>query len=190
MNVPQAVKNLKLCQAFKGHNPNIADCIEKISDDVFYIEDNTQVKYTIKVQEPTNCKVCKVLNPQKEIAILLPIDNKFIKTCQGGIADAAVFNELCFHFVEFKTNAKGNSDNSVKSTYEKATSQLKKTLTLFENNINSVGFDFRKKVDIECNIIVSESFPRNNAMEMTYAMLFAEQTNGIPLNLENEIHLK
>lgn len=190
MNVPQAVKNLKLCQAFKGHNPNIADCIEEISDNAFYIEDNEQVKYTIKVQVPTNCKVCKVLNPQKGIAILLPIDNKFIKICQGGIADAAVFNEQDFHFVEFKTNAEGNNDNSVKSTYSKAMSQLKKTLTLFENNIKSIGIDFRNQVDIECNIIVSESFPRNNAIEMTNAMQFAEETNGIPLNFENEIYLK
>ena len=102
------------------------------------------------------------------------IDNKFIKICQGGIADAAVFNEQDFHFVEFKTNAEGNNDNSVQATYSKAMSQLKETLSLFENNIKSIGIDFKKQVDIECNIIVSESFPRNNTIEMTYAMQFAK----------------
>lgn len=190
MNVPQAVKNLKLCQAFKGHNPDIITCIEQIKDKEFYIEDDEKDKFTKRVNQSTPGKSCKICNPQQKVAILLPIDNKFIKICQGGIADAAVFNEQDFHFVEFKTNAEGNNDNSVKLTYDKAMSQLKETLTLFENNIKSIGIDFKKQVDIECNIIVSESFPRNNAIEMTNAIYFAEQTNGIPLNFENEIHLR
>lgn len=189
MKVPQAVKNLKLCQAFKGHNPSIVSCTEEINDEIFYIEDHEQKKYTIKVQQPTQGKICKILNPQKESVVLLPIDNKFIKKYTGEIADAAVFNEHEFHFIEFKTNAEGNSDKSVKATYDKAMNQLKETLKLFENKITATNIHFREKVDVECNMIVSESFPRNNAMEMTNQILFALQTEGIPLNFENEINL-
>lgn len=190
MKVPAAVKNLKLCQAFKGHNPNIINFIEQINDKEFYIEDDEIGKYTKRVNLVTSGKLCKICNPQQKVAILLPIDNKFIKNCPGGIADAAVFTEQEFHFIEFKTNAEGNSGKSLVSTYEKAMGQLKNTLNLFESNMNAVGIDFQTKVNVECNIIVSESFPRNNAMEMTYALAFAQQTKGVPLNFENEIDLK
>lgn len=51
MNVPQAVKNLKLCQAFKGHNPDIITCIEQIKDKEFYIEDDEKDKFTKRVNQ-------------------------------------------------------------------------------------------------------------------------------------------
>lgn len=68
--------------------------------------------------------------------------------------------------------------------------QLKETLNLFERKLNAIKIDFRKQVNIECNIIVSETFPRNKATEMTNTMLFALQINGIPLEFDNEIELR
>lgn len=59
MNVPQAVKNLKLCQAFKGHNPDIITCIEQIKDKEFYIEDDEKDKVTKRVNQSTPGKSCK-----------------------------------------------------------------------------------------------------------------------------------
>lgn len=190
MNTPEAVKNLKLCQAFWGHNPLINECVEEITDSEFYIEDSQQIGYTIRVQQPTQDKTCKVLNPSQNTAVLLPIDNRFIKNSTNGIADAAVFNTKEFRFIEFKTNAVGNTDFAVSETYNKAMEQLRETLNLFENKINAVNIDFRKQVNVECNIIVSETFPRNNAIEMTKSLLFSQQTNGIPLEFENEIALR
>lgn len=189
MKIPEAVKNLKLCQAFWGHNPMITDCTEEITDTEFYIEDSQEIGYTIKVQQPTQDKTCKVINPSQDTAVLLPIDNRFIKNNVNGIADAAVFNTKDFHFVEFKTNAEGNSDYAVAETYKKAMEQLKETLNLFESKINAIKVDFRKQVNVECNIIVSETFPRNKSAEMTNAILFVQQTNGVPLNFDNEIEL-
>lgn len=190
MNTPEAVKNLKLCQAFWGHNPLITECVKEITDLEFYIEDSQQIGYTVKVQQPTQDKTCKVLNPSQTTAVLLPIDNRFIKNNTNGIADAAVFNTKDFHFIEFKTNAIGNTDFAVSETYNKAMEQLRETLNLFESKINVVKVDFRKQVNVECNIIVSETFPRNNAIEMTKSLLFSQQTNGIPLEFENEIALR
>lgn len=188
--IPAAVKNLKLCQAFWGHNPKITDCIEEVSDSEFYIEDNQKVGYTIKVESPTQDKTCRILNSSQDTAVLLPIDNKFIKNKENGIADAAVFNAGNFHFVEFKTNAEGNSDYAVAETYKKAMDQLKETLNLFESKLNAIKIDFRKQVNIECNIIVSETFPRNKATEMTNAIQFAKDSKGISLEFENEIKFR
>ena len=78
---------------------------------------------------------------------------------------------------------------AVAETYKKAMEQLKETLNLFESKINAIKVDFRKQVNVECNIIVSETFPRNKSAEMTNAILFAQQTNGVPLNFDNEIEL-
>ena len=86
--VSEPVKNLKLCQAFWGHNPMITDCTEEITDTEFYIEDSQEIGYTIKVQQPTQDKTCKVINPSQDTAVLLPIDNRFIKNNTNGIADA------------------------------------------------------------------------------------------------------
>ena len=188
--VSEPVKNLKLCQAFLGHNPVITDCTEEIADTEFYIEDSQEIGYTVKVQQPTQDKICKVFNPSQDTAILLPIDNRFIKNNVNGIADAAVFNTKDFHFVEFKTNAEGNSDYAVAETYKKAMEQLKETLNLFESKINAIKVDFRKQVNVECNFIVSETFPRNKSAEMSNAILFAQQTSGIPLGFDNEIELR
>lgn len=68
--------------------------------------------------------------------------------------------------------------------------QLKETLNLFESKLNAIKIDFRKQMNIESNIIVSETFPRNKATEMTNAIQFAKDSKGTPLEFENEIELR
>ena len=93
-----------------------------------------------------------------------------------------------FHFVEFKTNAICQSDAGVEETYEKAIQQLISTLELFKEVLAKVKIDFLEKLHVECHVIVSSVFPRNNASEMTKAWIFAQKT-GISLSFENEIEL-
>ena len=35
MDIPVAISNLNLCRAFKGHNPDIMDCVLPIADKYF-----------------------------------------------------------------------------------------------------------------------------------------------------------
>lgn len=35
MDIPEAISNLNLCRAFKGHNPDIMDCVLPIADKEF-----------------------------------------------------------------------------------------------------------------------------------------------------------
>ena len=187
MVIPQSVQNLRLCSAFKGYRQKVEDCIAVTTAPEFYIEDDFQSKCTVIVASPNDDKKCRVLNPSSSEAVVLSIDNKLITNRQ--IADGAVFNMKDFHFVEFKTNAEGNSDKAVSDTYNKAISQLKSTITIFETNLKTVEIDFRNKVNIGCHVIVAETFPRNNAVEVTKAIEFAEDTL-IPLSFENEIELE
>ena len=70
----------------------------------------------------------------------------------------------------------------------KAMQQLISTVDLFKGVLAKAHVDFTSKVQIECHIIVSDIFPRNNASEMTKALLFADRT-GLPLSFDNEIDL-
>lgn len=36
MDIPEAISNLNLCRAFKGHNPDIMDCVLPIADKEFF----------------------------------------------------------------------------------------------------------------------------------------------------------
>ena len=82
-----------------------------------------------------------VLNEKNKSIVLLAIDHKLIDNHQGGIADCAVFDEKKIEFVEFKTNAYGNSEEAIRDTFDKACDQLKETLIVFKNQLLTVGVD-------------------------------------------------
>lgn len=186
MAIPQSVRNLKLCYAFKGYKQKVEDCITVTTATEFFIEDSPESKCTVMVEHATEDKKCKVINLSSSEVVLLAIDNRLISNRE--IADGAVFNMDDFHFIEFKTNAEGNSDKAVSDTYDKAISQLKSTIDLFESNLSAVGIDFKNKININCHIVVAETFPRNNAAEITKAIDFAYNTL-VPLIFDNEIEL-
>lgn len=189
MKIPEAVMNLKLCWAFRSYKQKVIDCIEVTEEKEFYIYDDEKQKCIIISSDSNRDKACKVINSSGNEVVVLAIDHKLIDNRKGGIADGAVFNMSDFHFVEFKTNAVCQSVISVDETYTKAMDQLISSINLFTTTLNKEKIDFMKKVNVECHIIVSTVFPRNNAVEMTKSLLFAQQTNGIPLSFENEIIL-
>lgn len=190
MNTPEAVKNLKLKWAFKGVTSALEQYYTVVCDKKFFIEDDTTCrKHTIVVQAPDQDKYCQVLNEKGTEAVVLAIDNALIPHHKGGIADGAVFNTTDFHFVEFKTNAKGTSVKAVDDIYRKAMQQLKSTIGLFQRQLQKANIEFTETVYVECHIIVALSFPRHSATEMTYALEFATETKGIPLSFDNIIRL-
>lgn len=189
MGVPQAVQNLRLCHAFRGYRQRVTDCITPTTEKEFYIKDDGQTNTVVIAFDSDDDKVCKVINLSGREAVVLAIDHKLVDNREGGIADGAVFNLSDFHFVEFKTNAVCQSDTGVEETYTKAMRQLISTLDLFKEVLAKVQVDFTAKVHVECHVIVSSIFPRNNASEMTKALLFAETTGGIPISFDNEIEL-
>lgn len=188
-DVPEAVKKLKLKWAFKDIAKPVEDCYTVTKEKVFFIEDDESSKRTVVVRTPNEEKYCKVINSHNTEAVVLSIDNALIMHHAGGIADGAVFNTENFFFVEFKTNAQGNSDMAVDATYRKAMEQLKSTIELFETHLQNANIEFTHTINVECNVVVPSTFPRNMAAEMTYALEFAHETKGISLTFENIIEL-
>ena len=176
VDLPEAVRQLQLRRAFKGHSPSIEKCMGITSEVKFAIADDDVLKHSVIVPFETEDKCCYIYNPKETEVVLLQIDNKLIANRPGGIADCAVFNTVLFCFVEFKTNAEGNTDEAIKATYRKAAEQLKTTLQLFVNKEKAIGIDFLNTVETECHIIVNQIFPRSRTAEQTLQLEFAGET--------------
>ena len=116
MEIPQSVRNLKLCYAFKGYKQKVEDCITVTTATEFFIEDSPESKCTVIVEHASEDKKCKVINLSSSEVVLLAIDNRLITNRE--IADAAVFNTGDFHFIVIKTNEEGNSEKADSYTYD------------------------------------------------------------------------
>ena len=138
LQVPASISQLKLRFAFRGYNPPILQCIDNSTEQEIMVIDDEEAHvshFTRDENQRIRCMLVKNAS-QKEL-YLLAIDNCFISNHPGGIADCAIFDEHQFNFVEFKTNAKGNSVPQVENTYRDALGQLIATYTLFRDKIKA-----------------------------------------------------
>ena len=183
--IPEAVKQLHLCSAFKGYAAHVMDCISCSNDTIVYVRDNDETRVSELTDDKEHENVFVGYNSQQTNICLLSIDHQLTDNHPGGIADCAVFNTNIFCFVEFKTNAEGRSLESVEKTYQSAILQIENTLLLFEDKIKAAHADLYKAVDdVVCHIVVASKFPRNSAMEQNYMITFATKWR-IELSFEN-----
>lgn len=183
--IPEAIRQLRLCTAFKGYAVPLMDCISCSDDIVVFVRDNDETRISELTDWVDNENVFIGNNPQRTNICLLSIDHKLIDNYPGGIADCAVFNTDIFCFVEFKTNAEGRSLTSVEKTYQSAIQQIENTLELFEDKIKATHADLYQAVkEVVCHIVVASKFPRNLAMEQNYIVAFAQKWR-LELSFEN-----
>lgn len=186
--IPNAVRRLKLVNAFKGYNPGILDCIEISSNDqVMVVDDEECTHISTSTEDVSRCCLC--FNPNRNEIVVLPLDKKLIKQRQGGMADGAVFDENKFAFLEFKDQAQGKTSEAIEGTYTKAASQLTAALNLFIEKLKNkkIAIDFIGTINVLCHIIVSEKFPRASALEQNMMLSFALSNNGVGLSFEREV---
>lgn len=172
-----AIDKLKMDEAFASniHSP-FNECWTIRMDKELMVVDDDVLKYSHfsdNINEEQ--KALMVINNNYKVIILLSIDNKLISGLEGGIADCAIFDDEQFRFVEFKTNALGNSEKAVRDTFDKATSQLVATYQLFTDRLNEVDIQFSDAVTISCHIVVSHSFPKSKAVKQEYQLAFADE---------------
>ena len=92
-----------------------------------------------------------------------------------------MFDDKQFRFVEFKTNAYGNSTEQVRETFDKATSQLKETIHVFKDRLQKVDIQFEDAVALSCHVVVSQRFPKSRAIKQEYQVSFADENDNIGL---------
>ncbi len=186
MEVPQAISNLRLRMAFRGHAVDVLDCVETKSEPTVYVVDDDELKISRFADAGALLTGCFVgVNPDERDLHLFAIDNKFVKSPEGGVADCALFHADLFALIEFKSNAEGRTTESVVYTYEKAISQLERTLDMFRTKLNAIGTDLLKATETVCHVVVAPTFPRSSAMEMNYSLGFAMR-NGVELSFESQ----
>ena len=170
LNIPVAVKNLRLCSAFRGHQPDVLDCIETSKATYLMMVDD---QYThITSNKDDEYRAFLVSNPSEKELAILSIDKKLVKQRDGGMADGAIFDVEKFYFVEFKDQAEGNTDEAILYTYDKAISQLHQAVDFFDKHIKNTGLTFKESVDVSCFMVVQDKFPRASSLEMNYSINF------------------
>lgn len=186
----QAIDRIKLDEAFAtGTYLPFNDCwMVRMDSELMVIDDNDK-KFSRFTDDPEDAqKALVVINEKNRQIVLLSIDNKLIKEHQGGICDCALFDDKQFRFVEFKTNAYGNSTEQVRVTFDKATSQLKETIHVFKDRLQKVDIQFENAVVLSCHVVVSQRFPQSRAIKQEYQISFADENDNIGLYFSDKTY--
>ena len=182
-----AIDRLRLDEAFtqKMLHSAFNECWTVKCDELLLVVDDDEKKYSrFGADNEDIGRGLLVFNEQKCEIVLLSIDNKLLTGIQGGIADCALFDDKQFRFVEFKTNAEGNA----KKNFDKATGQLKNTIQVFKDRLQTVEIQFEDAVVLSCHVVVSNTFPRCQATMQDYQFEFATDTGGILLSFDSETY--
>lgn len=186
----QSIDQLKLDEAFaKDTFRPFNECWTVRMDSSLMVIDDDVDNFSRFTDNPDDeHKALMIINENNEQIVLLSIDNKLIKAHKGGICDCALFDDKQFNFVEFKTNAYGNSPEQVRETFDKATSQLKETIHVFKDKLQKVDIIFEDAVTLSCHVVVSQRFPKSRAIKQAYQMNFADENDNIPLFFSDKIY--
>ena len=189
--LPQSIADLHLMQAFKGYAVPISQCIKSSTNEMIFVADKEQERYSDFVaSQSIEYKLGKVLiihNEQLKEIVLIQIDNKLISSSSSQPrCDCAIADDKKFCFVEFKTNAIGNTEDAYSQTYKTAMKQLSKSIQLFADKTQQVGFPLKDRRKLSAHICTSLRFPRIQTSEIGYAVKFG-LLEHLPLYFDNEI---
>lgn len=179
----QAIDQIKLDEAFATDTylPFNECWTVRMDSSLMVIDDDDEKFSRFTDNSDDEQKALMVINENNRQIVLLSIDNKLIKDHVGGICDCALFDDKQFRFIEFKTNAYGNSPEQVRETFDKATSQLKETIHVFKDKLQKVDIVFEDAVTLSCHVVVSQRFPKSRAIKQDYQISFADENDNIPL---------
>jgi hypothetical protein len=179
----QAIDRIKLDEAFatETYKPFNECWTVRMDSELMVIDDDEEKFSRFTDNSEDKQKALMVINENNRQIVLLSIDNKLIKEHVGGICDCALFDDKQFRFVEFKTNAYGNSPEQVRETFDKATSQLKETIHVFKDRLQMVDIQFEDAVTLSCHVVVSQRFPKSRAIKQEYQISFADENDNIGL---------
>lgn len=183
-----AIDDLKLAEAFAQSHKPFDECWSVRMDSEFFVIDDDDTHATRFSEDADDSgRALMVINVENKEIVLLSIDNMLVASHPGGIADGALFDTEQFHFIEFKTNALGFSDQAVFDTFDKAVDQLRETIKVFENKMKPHGVILTGLRQVYCHVVVSERFPRTRATRQDYSLRFFDET-GIELSFSDKLY--
>ena len=173
----EAIDSLRLAEAFAQSHKPFDECWSvRMDSELLVIDDDDEHATRFSTNQDDAGRALMVINEQNKEIVLLSIDNCLVTSRQGGITDGALFDLEQFHFIEFKTNALGNSEQAVADTFDKAVGQLKETIQLFVEKLTPLDVNLLCNREVYCHIVVSERFPRSRATRQDYCLQFFDET--------------
>ena len=154
---------------------------EATSRATVWITDDEEAGHSIFVFDTNGVNKDKLLmvhNSERAEIYLWKIDGVLFKRYSK--CDCAVVHGDELHLVEFKANAKNESEVSIKSNYDKACNQLALTLQYIEEAYQRIG----KEIDnvfsnIDALIVFDRIVPQNNAYQKSVSARFLSQTTRV-----------
>lgn len=185
-----AIDNLQLDVAFSSnvYKPFEECWCVRMDSELMVVDDDSEKFSRYSDDEDDRPKALVIVNNHNRQIVLLSIDNKLICGHPGGIADCALFDESQFRFIEFKTNAYGNSEEQIRETFEKAISQIVETIRLFKERLQAIDICFETAVALSCHVVLSQSFPRSRAVKQEYQVRFADENDGLGLSFADKTY--
>ena len=184
----EAIDSLQFAEAFQQSHKPFDECWSVRMDSGLLVVDDDDTHATRFSDNPDDVgRALMVINGENKEIVLLSIDNMLVASRQGGITDGALFDAEQFHFIEFKTNALGNSEQAVFDTFDKAVGQLRETIKVFVEKLEPQGVNLKDVRQLYCHVIVSERFPRSRATRQNYSLQFLDET-GIELSFSNKLY--
>lgn len=184
----KAIDEMKLAEAFPQPHKPFDECWSVRMDSELLVIDDDETHATRFSDDPDDAgRALMVINEKNKEITLLSIDNMLVASRQGGITDGALFDTEQFHFIEFKTNALGNSEQAVFATFDKAVGQLRETIKVFVERLEPQGISLTDVRKIYCHVVVSERFPRTRATRQDYSLRFFDET-GIELSFSDKLY--
>lgn len=182
------IDDLKLAESFAQSHKPFDECWTVRKDSELLVIDDDQIHATRFSNDPDDAgRALMVVNAKNKEIVLLSIDNKLVANRKGGITDGALLDMEQFHFIEFKTNAMGNSEQAVYDTFDKAVGQLRETIKVFVERLELQEVDLLSERMVMCHVVVSDRFPRSRATRQNYSLRFFDET-GVELSFSDKLY--
>lgn len=184
----KAIDGLKLAEAFAQSHKPFDECWSvRMDSELLVIDDDDTHATRFSGDADDAGRALMVINEKNKEIVLLSIDNMLVASRKGGITDGALFDSEQFHFIEFKTNALGNSEQAVFDTFDKAVGQLQETVKVFVEKLEPQGVNLIDARQVYCHVVVSERFPRTRATRQDYILRFFDET-GLELSFSDKLY--
>ncbi|MBQ8100873.1 MAG: hypothetical protein IJ169_06265 [Paludibacteraceae bacterium] len=158
---------------------------------VIWITDDVTAGHCVFVSDTYGVnkdKLLKVFNPNIKTLFLWHIDG--VMFTKYSKCDCALLHDRLMHLIEFKANAKNESDDSIQANYEKASEQLALTFEKFEELYKNHGQDiFRVFDDIDAMIVFDRTVPQDDAYQKNIVSKFSNRTL-LKLSFGNELKIE
>lgn len=161
-DLPVAITQLRLCSALRNcGSVGVENAFDKSDNENLYVYDDGGYSDWTNVEPMAFLsKTFHALNPHQNTLVLLPLDGRIItgkNIIEGGVCDCALLTEKELSFIEFKTNASSDLDETIFGHAEKAIKQLWHT---YDGIINpacqKVGIDVKQKVYVDFYVVFNK----------------------------------